>query len=100
LLFNDTPKSFGARESSATLCNDAISRSFPSRKLRVDAFGVAESLRLRCGRPRRPMHDADSTDGGRPAPSFPLQNLNELISLISVRRAAASICSEIVDPSL
>lgn len=64
LLFNETPKSFGAgdgedfrRESSGSevvslweefeAIPEAISRSFPSRKERVEALGVAESERLR-----------------------------------------------------
>ena len=117
LLFKETPKSFGAGEedfrgessgSEVSLWEEfeAISRSFPSRKERVEALGVAESERLRCGRVlRRPMQDADSTEGGRrrgPGPGLSLfvEKRRELSSRSSERRAAASICSEIVELSL
>lgn len=113
LLFSETPKSFGAGEeelsgSEVSLWEefDAISRSFPSRKDKVEAFGVAESERLRwVGRERRPMQEADSTEGGRrrlPGESFMVANRTPsvLSSRSSERRAAASICSEIVELGL
>lgn len=124
LLLRETPKSFGAEEDIAAddaACVfednstsgseasfgeafDAISRSFPSRKESVEALGVAESER----RVSRLMHEADSTDGGRRRVvvvaafevSLVLANRSEFSSRSSERRAAASICSEIVELSL
>lgn len=49
------------------------------------------------------MQDADSTEGGRrrgPGVSLLVENRRELSSRSSERRAAASICSEIVELSL
>lgn len=79
---------------------DAISRSLPSRKESVEAFGVTElSARWSCicGRFRRwPMHEAEveSTVGGRRWLLELVLKRRALSSRISDRRAAASICSE------